>query len=93
MSDNVVPLFGGAPEKHGAGEAFCLRCKHEWVGVAPIGADQLECPSCLTMKGVFRFPFEPKVGEVWRECGCGNHLFYLTPEGHLCPNCGIYQSY
>jgi hypothetical protein len=28
-----------------------------------------------------------------RECNCGNRLFYLTPDGHMCANCGIYQGY
>jgi exosome complex RNA-binding protein Csl4 len=29
-------------------------------------------------------------GQCWE---CGNQLFYIRPEGHMCPNCGIYQSY
>lgn len=81
------------PEQHGAGEAFCFQCKHEWVSVAPTGTVQLECPNCHTMKGLFKFPFNVEEGDLVRVCNCGNSLFRLTPEGHLCVNCGIYQRY
>jgi len=87
------------PEKadpHGTGEAFCFQCKHTWVAVAPVGSTQLECPECHTMKGLWKFPFEPSVegreGGRW-QCNCGNQLFYLTPKGYMCPNCGILQTY
>ncbi len=88
---NVVELKKKEP--HGSGEAFCLHCNHEWVAVAPVGDIQLECPNCSTWKGLYRFPFAPNVGDVERFCNCGNKYFCLTPEGHLCPNCGTYQSY
>jgi len=88
----VVELFPKR-EQHAHGNAFCLQCSHEWVAVAPTGTVQLECPECKTMKGLFKFPFAPATGELVRECNCGNQLFYLTPEGHLCTNCGIYQRY
>lgn len=40
------------------------------------------------------FPFyEPAHGTLFRRCNCGCELFFITPDGHLCPNCGIYQSY
>lgn len=80
-------------EPHAAGEAFCFQCGHTWVAVAPAGETQLECPSCHTMKGLWKFPFAPSEGQLVRECNCGNQLFYLTPEGHLCANCGTYQTY
>lgn len=77
----------------GAGEAFCIACGHEWAAVAETGTLELECPSCKTMKGKYRFEFQPSPGSLVRECNCGNQLFYLTPEGHLCANCGVYQGY
>jgi len=76
-----------------AGEAFCFHCKHEWIATAPTGATQLECPKCGSLKGIFKFPACVEEGQLIRQCKCGNDLFYLTPEGHLCPNCGIYQTY
>ena len=79
--------------QHASGEAFCIQCGHKWIAVAPTGTVDLECPECQTMKGKWRFEFQPPDGTLVRECNCGNQLFYLTPEGHLCANCGIYQSY
>lgn len=77
-------------QQHGTGEAFCLQCKHEWIAVVPTGVDHFECPECHTHKGVLRYEYMPK---IVRECNCGNRLFYLTPDGHMCPNCGNYQEY
>ena len=45
------------------------------------------------MKGKWRFEFQPAPGQMVRECNCGNQLFYLTTDGHLCANCGVYQRY
>jgi len=75
------------------GPAFCIQCNHTWIAVVPTGIVQLECPSCHTMKGLFRYPSHVGIDEDFRECSCGNSLFYLTKEGHLCPNCGNYQIY
>lgn len=80
-------------EATGSGQAFCLRCKHEWVACSPVGVLDLECPECKTMKGRFRFEFQPADGQLIRVCNCGNEYFYLTPDGHMCVNCGMYQSY
>lgn len=85
----VVALF----QQHGEGEAFCLSCDHTWRSVAPTGTIALECPACRRMTGKWRFEFYPADGQMVRECGCGNQLFYLTTEGHLCANCGVYQRY
>lgn len=79
--------------QHGAGDAFCIACGHNWQAVAPTGTTELECPDCHTLKGKWRFEFRPSEGQMVRECNCGNQLFYLTPDGHLCANCGIYQAY
>lgn len=80
-------------EQHGVGEAFCLGCDHVWTAAAPTGTTQLECPNCLRLTGHWRFEFYPAEGQLVRECQCANQLFYLTPEGHLCASCGIYQRY
>jgi hypothetical protein len=97
MTANVVKFYKKddkpVHEQTAAGEAFCLQCRHEWVQVAPTGTTRFECPKCLTMKGLFKFEHGPNDNELRRECHCGNQLFYLTPEGHMCANCGIYQSY
>lgn len=75
------------------GEAFCIQCNTEWTAVVPVGLTQLQCPSCRTMKGLLRYPFAPEPDVLIRECGCGNVFFWVTPDGHMCPNCGILQSY
>lgn len=80
-------------QPHCTGEAVCMQCGYTWVAVAPAGTTRLECPVCYTEKGLWKFEFAPAVGELVRECNCGNQLFYLTPEGHLCANCGTYQEY
>lgn len=88
--------FVKRPEKHvqtGRGEAFCMSCQHTWVAVAPTGTTQFECPSCHRVTGHFRFAFAPNVGQMRRVCNCGNEFFYLTPQGHMCASCGIWQEY
>lgn len=46
---NVVNLDEQRP--HYSGMCSCLNCKHEWVGVVPMTATVLECPSCHAMRG------------------------------------------
>lgn len=77
--------------QHGTGTAFCIGCDHTWQVVAPTGTTTFECPSCHAMKGKWKFEFYPS--DFVCECNCGNQLFYLTRDGHLCANCGIYQQY
>lgn len=69
-----------------------MQCDHSWQGVAPVGAVELQCPKCKTLKGRFIGACVPDEVDV-RECNCGNQLFYLTREGHMCANCGTYQFY
>jgi len=91
MSAKILEFKKPEPnEQTGFGLAFCIDCNHEWQAVAPTGTTFLECPECKTMKGKYRFEFQP---ETRRVCNCGNDLFHLTREGHLCPRCGIYQRY
>jgi Zn finger protein HypA/HybF involved in hydrogenase expression len=72
-------------DPHVSGKARCMTCQHEWVAVAPIGTDWLECPKCGGMKGFFKFQCEQE-GEHWR-CKCGSWLFAITQNGVYCPNC------
>lgn len=88
-----VVAFKSREEPHMSGKAHCIACDHQWMAVAPVGTVFLECPSCHTEKGRFIGACSPDEGTEVRECNCGNQLFYLTREGHMCANCGIYQFY
>lgn len=90
---NVVSLQDRLKSQTMRGDAFCLQCGHHWVAVAPPGTVRLECPECHTEKGLFKFECVVPDGTAVWECGCGNQLFYLTPVGHLCANCGVYARY
>ena len=72
---------------HLAGQAICLQCRHEWAAIAPLGAEELECPKCKMMKGVFANIIRP---EAYVACPqCDNGHFYLTPDkAMLCTRCG-----
>ncbi len=89
----VIPLQRKDAESSMSGRAYCIQCDHTWVASVPVGAVELECPKCRTMKGRFVFACAPEAGTEVRECKCGNQLFYLTREGHMCANCGQYQFY
>lgn len=93
MAGDVTPFRPRDRSGFMTGEAFCLHCGHRWVAVVPQGADWLECPECGTEKGLLRFHAELPEGALMRVCECGNSLFYITQEAHLCPNCGLYQRY
>lgn len=82
---NKVVQFPTPSIPTASGEAFCIRCDHRWVATVELGTEYLECPECKTLKGVFKYPYAPET--AW-ECNCGNQLFYITQDGHLCPNCG-----
>lgn len=90
---NIIEFKKPEYDPHGSGEAFCLQCHHEWIAVVPVGTTQLECPECHTMKGLLKFAYSPSDDQLVRECNCGNQYFWITPDGHMCPNCGTYQSY
>ena len=86
----VIELF---PKQYASGEAFCLACNNELAAVAETGTTQLECPECRRLTGHWKFEFCLTEGSLIRECDCGNRLFYLSPEGHMCASCGLYQQY
>ena len=74
------------------GQAVCQACGHEWQATVPVGTVDLECPSCRTMRGVYKFPIDPKGGERW-VCNCGNDLFYLLHTEWQCHKCGSLQRF
>lgn len=81
-------------EQYDMGVAKCFGCKRTWVAiVAQISPDPThfyECPSCHREKGLLKNAYAPPDGAMVWTCNCGNNLFYMTPEGHWCPNCGVY---
>lgn len=82
----VIPFK--KPEPHIEGPVRCLRCKHDWRAVGPVGTvSEFECPSCGCYTGVRLTLTEPD-GERWA-CACENQLFFLDRNGPpLCANCG-----
>lgn len=92
MAD-IRPFKRKESGQHGTGEAFCISCGHTWIAVAQTGITALECPECHAHKGRYKFEFAPSEGQMMRACNCGNQLFYLTPDAHMCANCGLFQRY
>lgn len=99
---NVVPFPSRAPapepepeeiEQNAVGDAFCISCDHKWTAMVPTGTLAFECPGCHRHTGKFVYEFYPAPPTEIRVCNCGNELFYLTREGHMCANCGTYQRY
>ena len=90
---NVIE-FKPSEETHAQGPCICLGCRHEWIGVWPVGVTVFECPKCGLEKGtphgLMQFGNEE---QLIRVCDCGNEFFLLTPEGHMCAKCGTYQAY
>lgn len=83
---NIVPFHKADP--HLEGPARCLRCKHEWRAVVPVGTvADLECSACGCFTGVLVAMVEPE-GDRW-QCSCECQLFYLTATGApMCAGCG-----
>lgn len=90
---NVVAFPGRnqGPQAEGPyleGPVRCVRCKHEWRGVSPVGEfEGLECPACHNETGV-RYTLVGPDGEHW-VCNCGSSTFALARTGApICVNCG-----
>ena len=84
MTADVIPI---KPEPRWLeGPARCHSCGHRWRAIAPQTDTFLECPSCKDMRGMWSGPIV-REGYRW-ECGCGNQLYHLTPDGAHCPMCG-----
>lgn len=86
--EKVINLADKRP--HLAGKAKCLDCKHMWMAIAPIGTLWLECPNCGLMRGRVYADVQ-RDGLHWH-CKCGFEVFYVTPDGYYCPNCGAWQT-
>ncbi len=78
-------------DPHLTGNARCSTCKHEWIAVAPIGEDWLECPGCNEVKGRFVHDAVPN-DDVW-VCKCGCDVFRVTRNAAFCIHCGNRQSF
>lgn len=93
----VIPFKRPEPhEEHLSGEAVCIGCQYKWVAVTPVGVWQLECPSCHSMKGIFRLPIGAGTGdpEFVCECGCVALTAYIR-HGKFwlrCMSCGLDQT-
>lgn len=75
---------------HCAGDMFCVACRHEWVGVHPVGLRWVECPKCGLHHGHTAVPKLPDARWV---CNCGCDLFTLSSTGNaICALCGAYPS-
>lgn len=92
---NVIE-FKPKGEPHLSGEAVCIGCRHAWEATAPVGTDNLECPSCGSMKGLFRYPVSADVGDSLFVCQCGCEAltaYYRKGQFRIqCMNCGTHQT-
>lgn len=88
VAGNIVSFDEYSP--HSAGKARCLDCRHEWIAVNRTGGRWIECPKCTLFRGRFVGQHE-RDDPAWH-CQCNNDLFYVTPEGIYCPNCGEWQN-
>jgi hypothetical protein len=77
-------------ESRNRGVARCLDCKHEWEAIAHHEAVWLECPKCSLEKGRFVGSHILAEGTDQWVCRCDNDLFFITPNGCFCPNCGTW---
>lgn len=80
-----VVEFKRKDEPYQQGKAKCLKCKHEWQAVAPVGTWLIVCPEC-SCDGAFMGANEYE-GERF-VCNCGCDLFRIAPKACYCINCG-----
>ena len=88
---SIIP-FPSAPKKDESylvGPCICFKCKHEWIGLHPVGCEIVECPNC-GCSGV-------KKGTVFREefqyqCNCGCNIYRINKHGPYCIDCGEYST-
>lgn len=74
---------------HISGDAICSNCNNQWVAVAPVGTDDIECPECRTFRANFKYFCAPSDDSPIFQCNCGETLFWITPKGCLCRGCGV----
>jgi hypothetical protein len=78
---------------HCQGEARCLACGHTWRAVAPTGVNEMECPECALLRGVWVHPLSLEDGAVIWRCNCGGELFFLGEDAPTCATCGAVQNW
>jgi hypothetical protein len=98
-SDNIIDFAAARAERepHWAGKAVCLGCRHEWVGVGPVGmVTDLTCPKCDLPKGVTKHLFAKNEGDEVFRCNCGSEaMIHIMRDGALmvmCMGCGTDHS-
>lgn len=85
-------------EPHSSGYRVCLGCRHEWVGVSPLGLNEgLECPSCHLPKGVTKHLYGADEGDAVFRCSCGCEALTAIaridrPVDFMCMACGLDQT-
>lgn len=94
---DIVPFKVASREEydpHWSGPCVCLGCRHEWVGVGPLGfTSNLDCPECELPKGTTKYPFGASEGDLVLTCGdCGGEALtsYIRDGLHYvrCMGCG-----
>ena len=92
---NVVSLAAVREEQtpHMQGPCICASCRHEWIGVCPVGVADLECSNCGAMKGRFKFHCRAPVGDEVYTCNtCECDVFVIKRGGEvMCCECGTYH--
>lgn len=86
MTADVICLDDHRSRDLVSGEMVCRTCGDHWEGRIEVGELAATCPSCGANNSRPFHYVEPD--EVWY-CACGETLFFLTPEGPVCPNCGL----
>jgi hypothetical protein len=76
-------------EPHLSGDAICLGCKYKFVAVVPVGMTEFSCPSCESNRAIMANPVAPDI--AWL-CNCGSFLFFVTKDGCMCRECGLYAN-
>lgn len=79
---------------HAAGEFVCVGCKYEWIGIAPIPAAWVDCPSCELPKGTPRYPYGANDGEAMLVCSsCDGYALTAFIRNNkrkvICMGCGV----
>lgn len=92
MSNDPIDL--NAHRRHFAAKVVCLACKHQWIGVAAVGATDLECPECKCPRGVWHYPLTPAQERKVFQCKCGCCAFYvLQGDQIMCMGCGQHTQF
>lgn len=94
MSEKVVSLAAKREEKqpHIEGPAICGGCKHTWQAVAPKKTENLECPSCGSFRGLWKYNIAPEYPVL--QCpSCEGSVFMVSETGVFCIGCGTADSF